>query len=635
MVDNYENLGFQVDVEGADSAVSRLDSIIERLERIQQLEGKKALDGSNSAFSKSLKEKEKQIKKSSNSIAKYINNISSVLVVARKFAQFTADAVKESAKYIENLNLFAVAYKDTYEQQIDWVLGLADAYGLANNEVLKFAGTFRELSSSLGMVEDTADTVSKVITQLGYDLSALFNTTVEQAMEKLQSGIFSGQVRPLRAFGIDISQGQIDELFKTNEELAKLGINARNLSQSDKAIARLIITLQSANDSYGTMAREINNLQSQFRIFEGSVANLKLAFGDLIEGPLSDIMVFVNAAIIALTDLIRGIVPLNKEDETPFTNYAKDAEKTNEEVEKLESKLAGFDKFNVLQDGGGATGNSTDVLNKLLQEQANIYDEKLSKSLDEMKNKAKDLADQIKPLVAALVALGTAFVPNLLIKGVSDLTSLFKSFNKTVEKTPSILLNGKQGLNKIKISADQVATSVGAMLGAFFMADAYLNTFEGEQKKAASVSMILIGAIMGLTAAIVAMNTAGSWGTMLPVLLAGVGMAVAGVKGLVSDVKGFANGGYTNANLIMTHENGKREWVGKAAGSSAIVNDTQMSDIMEGAVAKGVYRALSANSAYGGNTTSSQPIVIKIGEEQVFRAVRTAAKRQGKDFASI
>lgn len=676
MVDNYENLGFQVNVEGADSAVSRLDSIITRLERIQQLEGKKALDGSNSAFSKSLSEEEKYAKKinnktkllnssryqelrttellnkerqkeidqrikqkngindNTNALSKYVSSIYFVSLVTSKMAQFTSEAIKESAKYIENLNLFAVAYKDTYEQQIDFVLELADAYGLANNEVLKFAGTFRELSSSLGMVEDTADTVSKVVTQLGYDLSALFNTSVEQAMEKLQSGIFSGQVRPLRAFGIDISQGQIDELFKTNEELAKLGINARNLSQSDKAIARLIITLQSANDSYGTMAREINNLQSQFRIFEGSIANLKLAFGDLIAEPLSDIMVFVNAAIIALTDLIRGIVPLNKEDETPFTNYAKDAEKTNEEVEKLESKLAGFDKFNVLQDGGGTTGNSTDALNKLLQEQANIYDEKLSKSLEEMENRAKNLAEQIKPLVAALTALGVSLVPKLVIKGYSDLTDIFKKFNKTASQTPSILLNGQQGLNKIKISADQVVTSVGALVSSFFMADAYLNTFEGESKKAASWATFLIGAIMGLTAAIVAMNTAGSWGTMLPVLLAGVGMAIAGVKGMVSDVKGFANGGYTNANLIMTHENGKREWVGKAAGSSAIVNDTQMSDIMEGAVAKGVYRALSTDRAYG-NATTDRPIVIKIGEEQVFRAVRTAAKRQGKDFASV
>jgi hypothetical protein len=47
MADNFEQLGFQVKVDGADSAVSNLDRIVERLERINQLQGKKIsmLDG--------------------------------------------------------------------------------------------------------------------------------------------------------------------------------------------------------------------------------------------------------------------------------------------------------------------------------------------------------------------------------------------------------------------------------------------------------------------------------------------------------------------------------------------------------------------------------------------------------------
>jgi hypothetical protein len=110
------------------------------------------------------------------------------------------------------------------------------------------------------------------------------------------------------------------------------------------------------------------------------------------------------------------------------------------------------------------------------------------------------------------------------------------------------------------------------------------------------------------------------------------------VLGGASGLKNFtftthADGGYSNANLIMTHENGKREWVGKAAGSSAIVNDTQMSDIMEVAVAKGVFGALSAHSATSGEQSTNETIVIKIGEEAVFNAVRKAARRQGRDFA--
>ena len=44
--------------------------------------------------------------------------------------------------------------------------------------------------------------MSKNLTQLGYDLSSFFNISVEDAMQKLQSGI-SGELEPLRRLGYD------------------------------------------------------------------------------------------------------------------------------------------------------------------------------------------------------------------------------------------------------------------------------------------------------------------------------------------------------------------------------------------------------------------------------------------------
>jgi hypothetical protein len=144
------------------------------------------------------KQEEKQLKRNTQSLTSYLGKLTSTVVIARKFARVISSTIQESANYVENLNLFAVAYGDVYQETLGWALDLADGFGLASNEVLKFAGTFRQLSTSLGLVEDTANSVSKTVTQLGYDVSSLFNTSVENAMEKLQSGIFSGNVRPLK-----------------------------------------------------------------------------------------------------------------------------------------------------------------------------------------------------------------------------------------------------------------------------------------------------------------------------------------------------------------------------------------------------------------------------------------------------
>ena len=164
---DFDKLGFEVEVKGADIAVSHLKAIEERLERINELQGKKV--SISKKVVNSQKQEEKQYQRTAKSLTSYLGKLTSAVVIARKFAHFISSSIQESANYIENLNLFAVAYGDVYKETLDWALNLADSFGLANNEVVKFAGTFRQLSTSLGLVEDTANSVSKTVTQLGYD----------------------------------------------------------------------------------------------------------------------------------------------------------------------------------------------------------------------------------------------------------------------------------------------------------------------------------------------------------------------------------------------------------------------------------------------------------------------------------
>ena len=703
--DNYENLGFQVKIDGATDAVNHLQNIIDRLEKIYKMQGgggfgAKKGGGLSKAFESwsktgeltkkvykwnaqqgnlnvykmarknvqvekelgnayyeqerkiyllnqaekkrlddkyktelGLKKEKKQVEDTTKSWSKYLAKITSVTIVARKLGRFVASAIQESANYVENLNLFAVAYGETYQQQIDWALDIADAYGLASNEVLRFAGTFRELSTSLGLVSDTADLVTKTVTNLGYDLSALFNTTVENAMEKLQSGIFSGNVRPLRAYGIDISQNQIDALFETNETLKQLGVNAKNLSQSDKIIARLIITLQSGKDSFGTMAREINNLQSQIRILSGSWANFKLAIGDLVNKPLSEALVYINGFIIGITKIIRAIVPLQTKDKTPkaITNISIGAEEANEELEELNGKLAGFDKFNVLQESGGSNVNIsvTQALNDLLREQADIYENELAKSMEEMENRANKASTASLIMGGTLAgSLGLYIAQSILARKAST------KFVESLAVGDAQLGNTAVSLGKTASVLKQVSVGITSAVLSFMVFDSVLTSLEPDARNTASVIMIVVGALSTLLGVILAIK-GGLKGGLIGASIAGLGVGalIAGIKAQVqANTQGFADGGYTNANLIMTHENGKREWVGKAAGSSAIVNDTQMSDIMEVAVAKGVVlgnRALASQGSDGGAVIHNH---IYMDGKQIYEGVTNTAKKYGNKW---
>lgn len=725
---NYENLGFQVKVDGADSAVSNLDRIIERLERINQLQGKK-ISVSKQVIN-AQKQEEKQTKRNTQSLSSYISKLTSSVVIARKFARVISSAIQESANYVENLNLFAVAYGDVYQDTLKWALNLADSFGLANNEVVKFAGTFRQLSTSLGLVEDTANSVSQTVTQLGYDMSALFNTTVENAMEKLQSGLFSGNVRPLRAYGIDISQNQIDALFETNQALASLGANARNLSQSDKVLARLIITLRDGSNAFGTMNREINTLQSQIRILQGSFSNFKLAIGDLVQEPVRVTLTYLNAFIIAMTSVIRAFHPLQDEDKNAFTGVAMGAEEANEAIDELNGKLATFDKFNVLggQSQGGSQLAVTEALTAELEKQQKLYKEQ-GDAMSKIKNEAVEMSkgivgwfvevdkegnilykddmpiwtDNAKALGAGLTALagiislkvvdsilglvkniftlknGMILLNTVLVGGAIfafvkmveafengeywagilagtigvTLAGAFlflhkKSIASAISSVQSfigqmLIANGilKGQTVKAVLASSMAFVGLGAAITGAFLLFANWSEMETWQKWVGVIGVVTT-AVLGLALAFGALHSAWSVGLATAGIIAGIAAIATSIATIKKDIaepvswSAHANGGYTNANLIMTHENGKREWVGKAAGSSAIVNDTQMSDIMETAVAKGVYRALSSSRMDGGSGGTTKNVYnFQVNGRTLLSVMEDEARKQGKTLARI
>lgn len=96
---------------------------------------------------------------------------------------------------------------------------------------------------------------------------------------------------------------------------------------------------------------------------------------------------------------------------------------------------------------------------------------------------------------------------------------------------------------------------------------------------------------------------------------------------------GYAEGGITDANLIMTHENGVREWVGRQGNSTAVVNDTQMSDVMGRAVRNGVLEALSYNT--GNGETFNITVQANLDGQKVYESTKRIARRNGEKFARV
>lgn len=377
------------------------------------------------------------------SLTKSFAKFASLTFLLRKAVRFGTDMLEQTAAWTENLNLFAVSFgSQNYQAALDWTTDLAERFGYATNELVKFTATFKQLGNSLGIANETSSALSQTLTQLALDFSSLYNVSTQRTFETFQSAIFGGQTKGARLlFGVEVAYQSLDQtlenLAQTYVELT--GVTSKQLTQAQKAELRAIEFLRAGENAMGDMARNINQLQSQLRVFEGGISNLKLAFGDLlINEPFQVILTHVNGLIIGLTYIIRAFSGLR----TEVKNLPEDnlISGINEDLDEMNNKLGllSFDVFNVLQTAGAENENLaiTKALTAELERRSKLYQDILD-AQTEIENKAisvgiairnwfidvdvegnfKGWTDQAKALGAAITAL---FSP-IIIAGFSKL----------------------------------------------------------------------------------------------------------------------------------------------------------------------------------------------------------------------
>ena len=169
-----------------------------------------------------------------------------VALSLRTVSNLISSAITESNKYQEDLNLFTASMGKYAEQAKKYAETVSEVMGIDPAEWMRNQGIFNTLLEGFGSVSDRAYTMSKNLTQLGYDISSFFNISVEDAMLKLQSGI-SGELEPLRRLGYDLSQARLQQTAYT------LGINesVSAMTQAEKAELRYYAIMTQVTTAQG------------------------------------------------------------------------------------------------------------------------------------------------------------------------------------------------------------------------------------------------------------------------------------------------------------------------------------------------------------------------------------------------
>lgn len=295
------------------------------------------------------------------------------LYVFRQIASIASDWVKESNDYVENLNLFTVAMGEYAGEAKEYAEQVQSIMGIDSSEWMRNQGVFMQMASGFGVASDSAALMSQNLTQLGYDISSFYNIGIEEAMEKLQSGL-AGEIEPLRRLGYAIDVASLEQVA-LNHGITE---SVNSMTQAEKAQLRYVAIMEQSANAMGDLSRTIQTPANAIRILNQQITQLSRALGNLLIPILQAIIPWVQAFVEVITEAIQVLASLFGF-ELPTIDYsgmesgiggvtsgAEDAAgalgDAAKEAKELNNAVLGIDELNIIspkQDTGGSGGTGT------------------------------------------------------------------------------------------------------------------------------------------------------------------------------------------------------------------------------------------------------------------------------------
>nr|DAR68111.1 MAG TPA: minor tail protein [Caudoviricetes sp.] len=432
-------------------------------------------------------------------------NVAAVAITFRKIGHFIAQAVTESNKYQEDLNLFTVALGQYADEAKEYAEYVSDIMGIDPAQWLRNQGIFNTLLTGFGDTAERAQLMSQNLTQLGYDLSSYANIPIEEAMLKLQSGI-SGELEPLRRLGYDLSQA------KLQQTALNLGIkeSVANMTQAEKAELRYYAIMTQVTTAQGDMARTLEAPANQLRILQAQLTQAARAIGNIFIPALNAILPYAIAVVQVIREIANALANLAgfKLTDVDYSgvnraavgagSLADNLDDAAGAAKKLKQYTAGFDELNVFAPNtgsgsgagaGGAGGFDFDLP---------TYDflgDAVQTRIGEIKKMIEDTLAEITTIVSGfMLAVGAI----LVVTGVNILLGV------GLMAAGAVGLAATVGLNWTAMSSELASTLalITGVVGGFLLALGAIMAFSGANLPL-GIALMALGGVSLVSAAVI------------------------------------------------------------------------------------------------------------------------------------
>jgi hypothetical protein len=236
-----------------------------------------------------------------------------VAFAGQQVVQFGKDVIMAASNMNESLAKMQVVFGENASAVEKWADTSSTAMGMSKQSAVEAAGTYGNLFQAFGLGQQPAQEMSTILVQLASDLASFNNTSIDDAILALRSGL-SGETEPLKKFGVALSEARLKEqamsmgLIKSTKEA---------LTPAAKAQASYALIMKDTILAQGDFARTGDGTANTMRTLQANMENAKAALGAGLL-PAFNALLAVLKPIIASMASFGKFLAANKEAVTVF-----------------------------------------------------------------------------------------------------------------------------------------------------------------------------------------------------------------------------------------------------------------------------------------------------------------------------
>jgi hypothetical protein len=175
-------------------------------------------------------------------------------------------------------------------------------FGMSELTVKNVSSRFQAMGVAMGFGQKKMAEMSIELTKLAADMASFYNVEQADVAEDLES-IFTGMTRPLRAYGLDLTQATIAEWAHRNGMAA----NMKTMSQAEKTMLRYQYVLANTGAAQGDFARTSNTWANQVRILKQNFEQLAIIIGSTMIQALKPLVSAMNSAMSVIISFAQTV----------------------------------------------------------------------------------------------------------------------------------------------------------------------------------------------------------------------------------------------------------------------------------------------------------------------------------------